>query len=74
MPKVSKKRRFRGQNQWDAARSKSSNSSARASTPVPQTASFRKITDQKSKRNQDFDGAYSYRLIELSNLVRAFQP
>ncbi|CAB4040580.1 Hypothetical predicted protein [Paramuricea clavata] len=78
MPKPSKKRRFRGQ-RWDSSvpvsnSSNSNLSSPCASTPAIETASMRKITSQNTERSEDVDGAYSYRLIELSNLVSAFQP
>ena len=84
MPKVSKKKRFRGQNRWDVLRSGSSPepvstssnnlSSPPVSTPVDETASIRKISSRSTDRNEVLDGAYSYRLVELSNLVSAFQP
>ena len=83
MPKVSKKRRFRGRSRWDvsspdaASSSNNSNvsnlSSPCVSTPVVETASLRKITSQATERSEDFDCAYSYRLVELSNLVSACQ-
>ena len=83
MPKVSKKRRFRGSCRWDvsspdaASSSNNSNvsnlSSPCASTPVAETALVRKISSQATERSEDFDSAYSYRLIELSNLVSACQ-
>ena len=65
--------------QWDGSVpvSNSSNSNLSypcASTPAIETASMRKITSQNTERSEDVDGAYSYRLIELSNLVSAFQP
>ena len=76
MPKVSKKRQFRGQNRWNVDTSNSDNnlSSPRVSTPVLETASVRKVRSQSNERSECFDGAHSYRLIELSNFVSAFQP
>ncbi|CAB4026151.1 THAP domain-containing 2, partial [Paramuricea clavata] len=64
---------------WDGSvpvsnSSNSNLSSPCASTPAIETASMRKITSQNTERSEDVDGAYSYRLIELSNLVSAFQP
>ena len=44
------------------------------STPVLETAFVRKVRSQSNARSECFDGAHSYRLIELSNLVSAFQP
>ena len=32
------------------------------------------LKEAKTERSEDVDGAYSYRLIELSNLVNAFEP
>jgi hypothetical protein len=43
-------------------------------TPVVETASVRKVTSQSDERSENFDGAHSYRLIELSNVVSSFQP
>ncbi|CAB3986846.1 Hypothetical predicted protein [Paramuricea clavata] len=71
-----KKWRFRGQTRWDVDTTNSNNSnlsSPRVSTPVLETACVRKVTSQSNERSDDFDGAHSYRLIELSNLVSAFQ-
>ena len=84
MPKVSKKKTFRGQNRWNTASPISSSelasepvlsstSTPYGSTPVNETASIRKITSQNNDRREDFDGEYGYRLIELSNLGNAFQ-
>jgi hypothetical protein len=78
MPKVSKKKKFRGQNRWNTLSPISSNelsstSTPYGSTPVNETASIRKITGQNNDRREDFDGEYGYRLIELSNLANAFQ-
>lgn len=80
MPKVSKKKRFRGETRWNTSSPSSSSEPASSSTstpcgsiPVNATASVRKITSQKNDRREDFDGEYGYRLIELSNLANAFQ-
>ena len=76
MPKISKKKRFRGKNRWSieaVSTSTSTPSSPCGSISVNETASVRKITSQNKDRRDDFDGEYSYRLIEFSNLANAFQ-
>ena len=85
MPKVARKKKFRGKNQWEAARENSSSelastsnecntSSPSLSTSVEQTASARKIGNQSQGRSElSEEGSYSYRLIELSSLMRSFK-
>ena len=83
MPRVSKKKRFRGRNRWEVAKSGSSAqrastssnndpSSTRASTPVIETASTPK-RGSPSDKNEVSGNENNYRLIELSNLVSAVQ-
>ena len=83
MPKVWKKKRFRGTSRWNVpekaadSEQSSSNMSAsesRFSTPVRETASARKVGDQTDESISVSDSAYSYRLLEISGLLTAFQP
>lgn len=81
MPKVSKKKRFRGKNRWDTegtsscADDENSTASSRANTtPTRATASMRKLCNQAVGKSEELANSFSYRLIELSSLMRAFQP
>ena len=49
-------------------------SESRFSTPVRETASARKVDDQTDESISVSDSAYSYRLLEISRLLTAFQP
>lgn len=81
MPKISKKKRFRGQNRWNVEGTSScgddeqhSTTSTGKTTPTRETASMRKLCNQAAGGSDDLDHSFSYRLIELSSLLSAFQP
>ena len=84
MPKVAKTKRFRGKKRWEIARENSSSghtstsnhcnsSSPSMSTSAEQTVSTRKIRNQRQENSESLEDRYSYRLGELSSLMRACQ-
>ena len=78
----SKKKRFRGNNRWDVEGTSSCGddqqcstaSSTGKTTPPRETASVRKLCNQAAGTSDDLDNSFSYRLIEMSSLLSAFQP
>jgi hypothetical protein len=68
MPKTSRKKKFRGKNSSTASTSKGK------TTPARETASMRKLSNQAAGKNDHLENSFSYRLIELSSLLSAFQP
>ncbi len=80
MPKTSRKKKFRGKNRWNVESTSSCGDSSTASTskgkttPARETASMRKLSNQAAGKNDHLENSFSYRLIELSSLLSAFQP
>ena len=76
MPKVPKKKRFRGKNCWEvpSQNTDSGQDPNQISTPVGETASMGKLGKEPKNTSDVSDNSYSYRLVALSSLLKAFQP